>query len=433
MISDRPPTHKSSEWRKQMLYAATGNERPVTGSETNKQMLYGPPKSHSGSVSAGRCGGVGPGENPIAAGQRVALGRPVTQNALSRNAGLADMRAEMEGARLPTMPFRKGFDAMKPFLPRATEPEAERSFATYRNYLGHLRSFLEATYPGGALDVVVAVRALPKCAAIQRRQFPDQERREVERSLHIAWVRELQLAIPRRFDDEILPHLVQGSATHSYYSVFHGVRALLWASGQTPPDNHSGTLKAIGSWVSGRSVFPAPWSSCCSGGPDATDLTYAGDPASQAASLLSPLATVTSGSSPASLQMLLRTTRLRQIDDLKEEWRRREKKKKVPRQRSLHIAGNLPATTLFDAAWRLRKRSDYEDADAFVDGIPTQADASTFSEALIRFTSSSLDALAALTVAYVGREVWSTMSSRFVDGLPSGSASELEARTNALV
>lgn len=181
-----------------------------------------------------------------------------------------------------------------------------------------------------------------------------------------------------------------------------------------------------------RGVFPPPWSSYCEGGPGAAGMTYGGAPVSRSVVAVSSLASADSGTVIPSLQMLLRTTRQRQIEGRKDEWRRKRKRKNVPGAETAKMATSMGPTTLFDVGWRLRKRGDYEDADAFVDGIPTQADATAFSEALIHFTSGSLAVLAALTASYLGRKDWCRMADAFTGVLAGPECDDIRVRTDAI-
>lgn len=105
-----------------------------------------------------------------------------------------------------------------------------------------------------------------------------------------------------------------------------------------------------------------------------------------------------------SLQMLLCTTRDRQIEERKEAWRKAAGKKRTPATETARICMDLPPTTLFGVLWRLRKRTDYVDADAFLEGVATAADAEEYHTAICRFVHATLAIFETVAVAYVGTD-----------------------------
>jgi len=71
------------------------------------------------------------------------------------------------------------------------------------------------------------------------------------------------------------------------------------------------------------------------------------------------------------------------------------------KQRQQLIAGMRP-TTIFDFFYRLRLRSNYEDADAFILGTMTQGVAEDFNRALCDLTSCTLFLLELHIAARIG-------------------------------
>jgi len=213
---------------------------------------------------------------------------------------------------------------------------------------------------------------MPKVAQISRRSGSAEDVNRVRNSWRLAWAKELQLRIPGALDADILPYFVQGSGIHAYYVVYHSARALFTAAGQPVSSQHSKTLSTLSAWVKDRGVMPVPWSVRCEGGPDRPAMAVLGKPGHATTSGgISSLSNPSSDTVWSSLDMFLCTTRERQIDERKEKWRQDHHRRRVPSAEATKLASALPATTLFDGLYRLRKRSDYFDADAFLDGIPS--------------------------------------------------------------
>lgn len=92
----------------------------------------------------------------------------------------------------------------------------------------------------------------------------------------------------------------------------------------------------------------------------------------------------------------LKTTRDRQIDGKKKAWAKNLLTRTGARRRRLTgtqlqaLASGLSPTTLFDLLYRLRIRSNYDEADAFVSGAVTSLDASAFHAALCDIVAATL-------------------------------------------
>ena len=282
--------------------------------------------------------------------------------------------------------------------------------------------------------VVKIVRAAPKFPSVARRKLLQDEGERLQNALRIAWAKELQLRIPGALGDEVLPFLVQGSGIHAYYVVFHGARALFTAAGKTVPPTHSAPLSTLSSWVTDRDLFPLPWSVRCVGGPSRTSMRIVGKPTYAATSGgVSPLSAPSPATVWDSLDMLLFTTRKRQIEDRKKQWRERNRRLRVPAAEAAKLCSNLPPTTLFNVLYRLRKRSDYSDADAFLDGIPTAADAAEYHSAISTLVHCTLAVLETVVAAYAGSDPYKNAADRFLRQASGPGSEALRDRKAAIV
>src|SRR5207253_767060 len=109
----------------------------------------------------------------------------------------------------------------------------------------------------------------------------------------------------------------------------------------------------------------------------------------------------------ASLSTALLTTRDRQINQKKVEWREKNSRTRVSSEQCSLIASRLPGTTLFDFLWRLRTRSDYRDARAFLEGVSTADEAVSYLNATTLLCSSTLAVLETIMSQYVGSGILS--------------------------
>jgi hypothetical protein len=290
---------------------------------------------------------------------------------------------------------------------RFPDPEHAGPFTAYRNYVEDMAGSIGGRY--GLAETLIdgvysAVERLPRVGQIQRRRLALEEEQALHDTLRRAWAR--QRSMQREvlnddfFDEEanaLLP--MQG-----YYVVYHAARAYAVASGQQVPRDHAAALKLL-SKEAMRGVFPYPWSVCCTGCPQLQTETFTGIGTVDQVhvwSLPDP------DTSDDRLAMFLRTTRQKELDRRFAEARARAKPARgrtrvnLSRTEKLRLATAMPPTTVFDTLWRLRKKANYEDADAFVLGAMTEGDARRFAEALIILTNASLAALEGVMAAYVG-------------------------------
>ncbi len=298
---------------------------------------------------------------------------------------------------------------------RATEPAAERTFTTYANYLAHLRLYLLDAYNDADLcdGLVTATRGGRKFKAIQRRRLSPVEQEQLSRAHRLSWATEAQLRLRSSHDLELMPDLLHGAASEAYYTVFHASRALFGAGNFSGGDNHASALNQLGTLVRERKLFPPPWSAYADGGFKSQDFRLGGLPSGVVTSPLSPLAAPSLETGWDSVRLLLSTTRDRRLEELRDEWYRREGKKRLLSAQAAVIARDTPPTTLFHFLWRLRKRSDYRDADVFLSGIWTPQQALDYHRALATLVAATVTVLDALSIAYAGPSVYQETAQRF--------------------
>jgi hypothetical protein len=95
------------------------------------------------------------------------------------------------------------------------------------------------------------------------------------------------------------------------------------------------------------------------------------------------------------------------------------------------IAGRIPATTLFDFMWRLRTRSDYREAESFLEGISLTSYAVSYHHSISIVTSATMATLEVLIVAYAGRELYRSSAQDFLHQT-GGLNRELQRRLEAI-
>jgi hypothetical protein len=304
---------------------------------------------------------------------------------------------------------------------RATDEAARFSFETYLSYLGNINSWLRELYGERIYPQLIATMGeLPSVRGVQRRETANPSA-DITRSLRIAWANELRLHIAAANGFDLLPAVLHGAAHDAYYAVYHGARAYFEASRQTVGDRHAAALAALSTAVHQQRLFPVPWSVWCLGGPGRSSMTIGGCPADAPAAL----------AALSSLKKSLYTTRERQIAQKKEDVRLREGRSRVNATTAARMAAQLRATTVFDFMWRLRIRSDYRDAESFLEGISIIDSAVSYHRSISTITSATLATLELLVASYAGVDLYRSAAQGFV-GQTNGAPAALQERLRTI-
>jgi hypothetical protein len=291
-------------------------------------------------------------------------------------------------------------------VPSAEDEDQANRFRTYLNYLSALNRDLRGRYstPATAVTTICAADAFKK---IQRSRVPTDN---VYRLLRNSWFTEVQMFIGAG-NPSLVAYTNHWTPVQMYYAVYLALRALFEAAGMTVGTHHATTLRAIGGEIKSRpTLFPYPWKLLCVGS-GASQCTYLHLPAGLAIDRVSSLRF----DAPTwnSIGMLLRTTRDRQIERATDDWKRKNRKKRIAAPTRRMLATTLPPTSLFDAMYRLRIRSNYEDADTFLTALPSQGEAIAFSKAVRRLCWFTMLVLETLIAKYIGRSAYAHCVSTF--------------------
>lgn len=287
-----------------------------------------------------------------------------------------------------------------------TLTQEEATFRTYLNYLGAWTRYIEEEYPEKS-DLVKAVVNLRGVQRIKRNKDFDSEK--LSKLLRNAWLTEIQHHVSEG-DAEFMRYSNHWTPVQAYYAVFLELSALFVASNSDIKRYHTAILHTIGSFAHDRNIFVRPWPLCVEG--YSKNLRYLNFPHQPA-----KISSLSSGHRVApldSIAMLLRTTREKQLKRKRDEWLQSNpnRKKLSPAQRQ-KWAKDLPPTTLFDAFYRLRIRSNYEDADAFLMGTEDVYDAEEFAKALKQIVFNTLLSLEPLIIRYVGMPTFESVMKSF--------------------
>ena len=317
----------------------------------------------------------------------------------------------------------------------ASDPDG--AFKTHSNYIRAFDTAMSTHYApdeylwGSPIDKVLSaladgVRSSPAYMSLSDRSAKaDTER--VAKSLRSAWGTEYLLASTGAIaDDELIAHANNWAVVQVYYAIFHAVHALIIALGESSPRKHAALRGKFANLFSSRMPSLVPWSL----GWDAN-----GDknlPPGRTMPTVKSWVACTDESCWHLVGLAIRKTRERSIagrrkqmrEDLRKSaekaWNEVEqkrlaegkpprKKKKFPLpqlkdEQKKSIAKNVRTTTILDYLYRLRIRSNYEDASMFTEGPEDSDQSRDVHERLCRITSGTLLVHEILIEKLIGRD-----------------------------
>lgn len=281
---------------------------------------------------------------------------------------------------------------------------------TYLNYLTALSRQLARLYSDPSV-LVQQIRGTTQFARISSRAGVNHE--QISYDLRNAWLTEIQLSLCPA-DPRHLPYATQWAPVKLYYAVYLASRAYLAATGQQVNENHAAALSAMSNQISQRpGLFPIPWRVLCSAGTKPATATYLHLPDGASVQRGSSLSSSQSTPFWDSFGMLLRTTRGRQVERKVLQRKRDIRSGRLPKGERERIEASLSPTSLFDALYRLRLRSNYADADAFLAVLPSAIDAVELQRSAVSIGFYTLLVLEVLIARYIGMEAFRAIRDQF--------------------
>lgn len=279
-----------------------------------------------------------------------------------------------------------------PIRPIVWADQQVPAFRTYLHYMEAVDHLIRALHGDGeTVDyprLANAVRSTPGCARMDTRQ---RSPALYEKELRNAWFTEVALNIPTIFDlPDLVPYSNHWATVMAYYVVHHGARAALAVrdGGLPARPRHDWLLKQVSELADQRRAFPLPWGVVCLGHEAAFRFVGLPDDADVECPRL------VGGFDPkyawGAFCKALATTRKKATDQAATEWKRRERKNRIPKAERFRLGDDLPPTTVFNFLFRLRLRSNYMDADAFAAAVGMPHDAHLFNRCLTTIVSSSM-------------------------------------------
>ena len=192
-----------------------------------------------------------------------------------------------------------------------------------------------------------------------------------------------------------------------YYAV-HGVGlAALLALGHAPKD-HGAFCAAFAESIIKR-FFPEPIDASCGGGPSLHYFTYPRMNVSVSEVTQHNVLASNVGREEILVGKSLSTTRQRILDIKFEAARKTEKRKRLSSELKRAISQNLGPTTICDYFYRIRLRSNYDDADMYIVGLDDSGAALEHYSDLLFLTEIIVAGVNLITKRKIGDEQMAAM------------------------
>lgn len=225
----------------------------------------------------------------------------------------------------------------------------------------------------------------------------------VMRLLRNSWFTEI-LLLEIIKHDELLPYSNPWAMVQTYYSIYLAIRAYFLAGNRNIARSHQKTLRTICSdLTSYKNRFPEPWCCVLSGDTQGCNVVLQNSSYSSPLGLSNVLVSPYGNDPWQHFLLFLKTTRQRRIREEIDHWKEGHCRKRVLSQERASIVSGIEPTSIFDALYRIRARSNYEDVDSFAFGNISLDDSYRLHHAMSQIIYYTLFVFEMLVAKLLGR------------------------------
>lgn len=291
------------------------------------------------------------------------------------------------------------------------------AFRTYLGYWACLAEHIQREYDFDYIRILKELRDRPGFRRLAGKETPTgaKEIKEIRSRLLNGWISEARLNLIDLDDKDRLRLANHGAPVDAYYATSR--LAEIWSYIRTGnfPKTHEALLNFMSQEIGHGTLYPCPWNLMCTAiVPEPAYSGFTSPPGKISGLALAADRYDRSG-------MLLRTTRDRRIKDLAEAEKRTCK---TLREATEICDRRTKSTTIFNFAWRMRKRSNYDDPAMFHSGTPNHEQARLFAAAIRTWTDATMLVFEAL-IAQRARDVLLDTATEFARFDHSGLADKL--------
>lgn len=265
-----------------------------------------------------------------------------------------------------------------------SDSDETRTYTTYLGYWDCLARHIIDTYGTDWSDALLkSLRARKPYRALSGKTLFAGDSSDLSSLLLNAWNSEVNLYLVDD-DDVRLQPAVQWAPVCAYYATGRAGLGWLLVRDGVAPTGHRQLLRALAGQIGNSPLFPEPW---CMHVKSLEPLTWGAFPSDPR-----PCSNLASNVPPVDgIGKLLKTTRRRRVEELKDGVRVRLRRQQAPAGEFRRQDARLEPTTVFDFAWRSRSRSNYGDPSMFyVGSLGSQGRARRFVRSIRTFTAATM-------------------------------------------
>lgn len=298
-------------------------------------------------------------------------------------------------------------------------------YYAYSNYLVATSRLMRRCHPRDDL-FAANIMHLPGYQKIRRQRGFDIDR--IAEFLRNSWFTEVLLSEVRKYPD-FLPYSNPWAMVQAYYSVYLTIRAYFLAFNRYVTTSHQKTLGTIcNDLTSCKDRFPEPWCCVLDGDTNVRPIFLKNSSCKDKLSLSNALVSPHYGDPWQHFMLFLKTTRDRQINARILQWKAHSRRKRILRHERSALVSKLRPTSFFDALYRIRARSNYEDVDSFTFGNVDSSAADELHDALCEIIYCTLFLFEMMIAKLIGERCFSRLVSPFLRSNPGKSASSTLGR-----
>jgi len=279
------------------------------------------------------------------------------------------------------------------------------SFKTYRNYINSIARIIIKTY--GEDYLIELKKILPSVQkASSKRDFE-----KIKSLLINCWHTELNFILPTKIETGLTKYSFHWAPVQIYYSLYLALRCLFESNGMSIKNTHEPTLRSISSWICDRDIFPYPLNCNCCGLSELKNIclnNFQCDLTNEEINQISALAMPDEDNLEKYFAKFLKTTREKWFISKKErsglKTKTGKKLKRFTIEHKKKVDEKMHNTTIFDCLYRLRIKSNYEDAETYILSQMSSSDADELYDSLKIILNCSLFCIENLIKGYLGEE-----------------------------
>ena len=303
---------------------------------------------------------------------------------------------------------------------------ATNRFKAYLNYFLSISTKIHELYPSPDLYADQICQS-PHFHRLEGGRAQNVE--QIGKMLRNAWFTEIQVAFPSNYPSYI-KYASHWVSVQAYYAAYLTLRAYFYSKGKGSEigSEHATNLNVFSQEVRTRKgLFPYPFSCICEGDPYKAPI-YTGFPPDIEIDTVSPLSSGYWVRFEDSFALLLKTTRKRKLDKLCDDWKKKEGRKRMcPNQKATFLK-NMSPTSFFHVLYRMRVRSNYEDADSFLMSVSKEEESEMMYDSLRRILWHFLFLLEAMIAKQLGKKKYNAILDDFCTHEAIGLHTEMATR-----